>query len=421
LDAWPAGAEREAAGRLQETATTAIKHWNAGTIGLEEVSLVNWLLDRDLIQLASTDSDKARELKQVFARAATIDKELPAPMRVLAIVDGTPEDEYVFLRGDHRNRGELMPRRFIDSLAGADQPLISHGSGRLELARRLLSPDNPLPARVMVNRVFHHLFGEGIVPTPDDFGALGQPPSDLLLLDWLADWFRSEADWSVKRLIRLLVTSQAYRMSSTNTDPAAEQLDPTNRLLHRARIRRLEAEAIRDAVLAVSGHLDPTMYGPSVPVNLTPFMTGRGRPGKSGPIDGDGRRSIYIALRRNFRAPMMTAFDAPVPASTRGRRHRSNVPAQALMMMNDPFVIEQAGVWARRVLSDEQLTMAERIDVMFIQAFARRPSIKEREAALEFLRRQASAHGADERSQSETAWADLAHALLNTKEFMFIP
>ncbi len=421
LDAWPAGVERDAAGRLQEAANTAIKHWTAGTIGLEEVALVNWLLGHDLIQLDSPDSEKAREWEELFARASSIDKELPAPMRVLAMVDGTPEDEYVFLRGDHRSRGELMPRRFIDSLAPPDQPLISAGSGRLELAQRILSPDNPLPARVMVNRVFHHLFGEGIVPTPDDFGALGQPPSDLQLLDWLADWFRSDAEWSTKRLIRLLVTSQAYSLSSTNTDPAAERLDPTNRLLHRARIRRLEAEAIRDAVLAVSGRLDPTMYGPSVPVNLTPFMTGRGRPGKSGPLDGDGRRSIYIALRRNFRSPMMTAFDAPVPASTRGRRHRSNVPAQALIMMNDPFVIEQAGVWARRVLSDEPLASTERIDVMFRQAFARRPSIEEREAAFEFLRQQASAHGPDESSQSETVWADLAHALLNTKEFMFIP
>ncbi|MEE8156122.1 MAG: PSD1 and planctomycete cytochrome C domain-containing protein [Phycisphaerales bacterium] len=420
-DVWPTGAERDAAGRLQEAVTTALKHWNAGTIGLEEVALVNWLLDRNLIQLDSPDSDRAPELEELFARAATIDKELPAPMRVLAMVDGTPEDEYVFLRGDHRSRGELVPRRFINSMAGADQPLISHGSGRLELARRLLSPDNPLPSRVMANRVFHHLFGEGIVPTPDDFGALGQPPSDLPLLDWLADWFRSDADWSVKSFVRLLVTSQAYRMSSASADPATKQFDPTNRLLHRGRIRRLEAEAIRDAVLAVSGRLDPTMYGPSVPVNLTPFMTGRGRPGKSGPLDGNGRRSIYIALRRNFRSPMMTAFDAPVPASTRGRRHRSNVPAQALMMMNDPFVIEQAAIWARRVLRDDELTPTERIDVMFRQAFARAPSPDELEVALDFLRKQAQLYGPDEWTQSERAWADLAHALFNTKEFMFIP
>lgn len=421
VDLWAVGAQRDPAGRLQQAATAALQHWDARTIDRQETALVNWLTGHGLLQLGSPDSEKMRELKEVFARATKIDTELPAPMRVLAIVDGTPEDEYVFLRGDHRNRGELMPRRFIDSLAPPDQPLISHGSGRLELAKRLLSPDNPLPSRVMVNRVFHHLFGEGIVATPDDFGALGQSPSDLLLLDWLADWFRNDADWSVKSLVRLLVTSQAYRMSSASADRAAEQLDPTNRLLHRARIRRLEAEAIRDTVLAVSGRLDPTMFGPSVPVNLTPFMTGRGRPGKSGPLDGNGRRSIYIAVRRNFRSPMMTAFDAPVPASTRGRRHRSNVPAQALMMMNDPFVIDQAGVWARRVLRDDQLTPTERIDSMFKQAFARGPSPDELEVALDFLRNQAQLHGPDEWTQSETAWADLAHALFNTKEFMFIP
>ena len=241
LDVWTAGAREDPAGRLQEVAAAALQHWDNRTIDVKETALVNWLTDHGLLQLGSSDSNNARELINLYRRATAIDKDLPKPMRVLAIVDGTPEDEYVFLRGDHRNPGELMPRRFIDSLAPPGQPLISAGSGRLELARRILSPDNPLPSRVMVNRVFLHLFGEGIVPTPDDFGALGQPPSNLPLLDWLADWSRNDADWSTKRLVRLLVTSQAYRMSSAIDDPAAEQLDPTNRLLHRARIRRLEA------------------------------------------------------------------------------------------------------------------------------------------------------------------------------------
>jgi hypothetical protein len=177
-------------------------------------------------------------------------------------------------------------------------------------------------------------------------------------------------------------------------------------------VRRLEAEAIRDAILAVSGRLDRTVYGPTVDVYLTPFMEGRGKPKESGPLDGDGRRSIYIAARRNFLPPMMLAFDAPVPFSTIGRRSVSNVPAQALILLNDPFVIGQAKVWAERVTGDKALaTPGQRIERMYEQAFARPPTEQERNEALEFVAAQP-----DERQ----AWADLAHVLMNVKEFIFV-
>src|SRR5262249_3869636 len=154
---------------------------------------------------------------------------------------------------------------------------------------------NPLTARVLVNRLWKYHFGEGLVRSPDDFGAMGQPPTHPALLDWLAaEFIRSR--WSIKHMHRLMVGSHAYRMRST-IEPESERLDPANRLLHRMNVRRLEAEAVRDAMLAVSGRLDPRLYGPGVAPHQTPFMEGRGRPASSGPLDGNGRRSLYLEVR----------------------------------------------------------------------------------------------------------------------------
>ena len=171
-------------------------------------------------------------------------------------------------------------------------------------------------------------------------------------------------------MIRQLVLSRTYRMSSR---PSAEAVaaDPVNVWLHSMRVRRLQGEAIRDAMLSVSGRLDTAYLGKSVPVYLSPHMIGRGRP-KSGPMDGNGRRTIYIGVRRNFLSSMMLAFDTPQPFSTVGRRTKSNVPAQALILMNDPFVVGQAGLWAKRLLALEKLDTGGRISAMYRQAFGRR-------------------------------------------------
>lgn len=387
--------------------TTAAARQVAGTADRNDVALLNWAIEDGLVR--RSDSPRLRELVD---RATSIAGNLPRPERALALTDGTQEDERVFIRGNHRELGELAERRFIESLA-PDQVPIGEGSGRLELARRLFDPSNPLPPRVAVNRVWLHLFGEGIVATPDDFGALGLPPSHPALLDWLARWYRDDADWSTKALVRLLVTSDAYQRGWNGTPSST---DPGNSLLAHARVRRLEAEAIRDSMLLVAGRLDPRMEGPSVEVHLTPFMTGRGRPGRSGPLDGDGRRSIYIAVRRNFLSPMMTAFDAPVPAETIGRRHRSNVPAQALMLLNDPFVEQQALRWAQRMMREHD-AVNERIDAMYRHAFARPVTDDERADVVAFLQAQADERSAAWRSD-EATWADLAHVLFNAKEFL---
>src|SRR5205823_7911685 len=179
-----------------------------------------------------------------------------------------------------------------------------------------------------------------------------------------------------KKMHRLMVTSSAYRMSSRG-DERAEKADPQNKLLHRMPVRRLEAEAVRDAMLAVSGRLDTKMYGPGPLPYLTPFMVGRGRPGTSGPLDGDGRRSVYLNVRRNFLNPMFLAFDYPIPFTTIGRRSVSNVPAQALTLLNNPFVVQQANLWARRVLAAPGLTPGGRVARMYVSAFGREPAAEE--------------------------------------------
>nr|MCS5616523.1 DUF1553 domain-containing protein [Pirellulales bacterium] len=230
-----------------------------------------------------------------------------------------------------------------------------------------------------------------------------------------------EEGWGVKRLIREIVTSSTWRMASTPSPEAAAR-DPLNLLLHHYPLRRLEGEAIRDKILAVSGRLDRTVGGPSVEVFLTDFHDGRGRP-QSGPLDGGGRRSLYTTIRRNFLPSFLLAFDLPVPFQAMGRRNVTNVPAQALTLMNDPFVSEQAIVWARRLLADRDLTAEARIAQMYREAFAREPTADERAVAVEFLAAQAAAHGVDFAADptNESAWADLAHALFNAKEFIFVP
>jgi hypothetical protein len=258
------------------------------------------------------------------------------------------------------------------------------------------------------------------VPSPDNFGALGQAPSHPELLDWLATWYRDH-DWSTKELVRLLVNSRTYRMSARPADEAVEAADPGDRWLHRMRTRRLEGEAIRDAILKVAGDLDEKQYGPPVPVFLTPFMDGRGRPGKSGPLDGEGRRSIYLETRRNFLNPFMMAFDAPAPFTTVGRRTDSNLPAQALILLNDPFVIGQAKAWTKRLAASSEEGPG-RVRRMYLEAFGRPPDDKEQSAALDFLRTQGEALGASQAGEprDERVWADFAHVLLNVSEFVYV-
>lgn len=341
-----------------------------------------------------------------------------------SILDGNGVDEHLLVRGNSITPRETVPRRFLEACGLAaktdtqdamrastapGQPLA--GSGRIQLAQDMLR--SPLAARVAVNRIWHHLFGRGIVPSVDNFGVLGLPPSHPELLDHLATRFVREG-WSTKSMIRSLVLSRTYQMSSHPTP--ADVPDPSNELWHRMPIKRLQGEIIRDSLLAVSGQLDPKLFGPSVPIHLTEFMQGRGRPAASGPLNGDRRRSIYITVRRNFLSPMMLAFDTPSPFSTVGRRTISNVPAQALILMNDPFVVEQANAWASSVLVDANATDTQRIQQLYLAAFARRPSATEVSDAIGFV----NAQGVKTAEGQREAWGHLCHVLFNVKEFVFI-
>jgi Protein of unknown function (DUF1553) len=250
---------------------------------------------------------------------------------------------------------------------------------------------------------------------------MGQKPSHPDLLDWLVSELVAH-DWSSKTLHRLMVTSSTYRMVSTPHGDL-ERLDPTNTFLHRMNVRRLEAEAIRDALLAASGSLIPSMYGKSTPVHLTSFMEGRGRPGQSGPLDGDGRRSLYLNVRRNFLNPMFMAFDTPAPFSTMGRRNVSNVPAQALTLMNDPLVVSEASLWAERIADEPGRSAHACLDELYEIAFSRPPTDQETRACLAFLERQRQARQRGQGHANERqvqALADLCHVLVNIKEFIFI-
>ena len=366
----------------------------------DERDVTRWLVANELLDsLPPGARPYAEALIEDQRLVRSIAPDLPRPERALAMHDGDADEERILIRGDHRSPGAIAPRGLVAEISGGHR-VDAPGSGRVELADALLDDSNPLTARVAVNRIWHHLTGRGIVPTTDDFGALGAMPSHPDLLDHLATDF--SIDWSIKRLIGRVVRSSTYRRSSSSVDPLVQTIDPANDLLSHGRIRRLQGEAIRDAALSISGRLDPSLHGRSVPIHLTDFMTGRGRPGRSGSVDGEGRRSIYLEIRRNFPVPFLAVFDLPIPTTTIGRRNVSNVPAQSLAMMNDPFIHEMSRLWGERSFQHGDVALLWR------EAFAREATPEESRAAAAFI---AGGGG------TEATWTELCHALLNTKEF----
>ncbi|MCH2105093.1 MAG: DUF1553 domain-containing protein, partial [Planctomycetes bacterium] len=379
-----------------------------GEEGRDAAALLDWIaLHPELFPEVDEGALSRAAAPHIERRIALLNKIDTQSRAAPAMLDGSGVNERVFIRGNHTTPGEFAPRRLPVALPDSE-PIEAAGSGRLELARRLTKRENPLVARVMANRIWHHLFGRGIVSSVDDFGKQGTTPTHPELLDHLANRFVGEG-WSMKSLVRGIVLSSTYRQS-VGGDPRGLELDPDNLLLGRSPVRRLEAEAIRDGALAVSGALDKTLYGPSVPVHLDPFMEGRGRPGKSGPVDGERRRSLYISVPRNFLSPFFKVFDRPIPFTTQGKRSVSNVPAQSLTMMNDPLFEELAERWAKRLLQEGEATAPERIEALYLEAFSREPTADETERLLAFL------DGRDD----EDAWADVCHVLYNVKEFIFL-
>ncbi len=365
----------------------------------------------------------SNNLKRTLAAKARAVNELGRSMydslTLAGVTAGDDIESPVFIRGSHKDLSEeKVPHAFLSSL-GTDEASFDQKNARLAFAEAIASPDNPLTARVMVNRIWHHLFGRGIVETVDNFGLQGSLPSHPALLDHLAVKFARDG-WSVKKMIKYMVMSEAFQRS-TAIDTSNTAIDPENRFLHAYPVRRLEAEAIRDAVLACAGSLDLTMYGPSIPIHLDEFLRGRGRPPASGPLDGAGRRSIYQALLRNFLPPMMLSFDMPIPFSTFGNRNATNVPAQSLNLLNDPFIQQQAALWAE-ALPIEPENVAEAVKLIYQTAFSRTPTAKEIEDAQEFMRQQAELYGIDaaEALSSSEVWTDYCHSIFNLKEFIYL-
>ena len=340
---------------------------------------------------------------------------LPAPATAPGTADGTGEDERVFERGSHKQPGEVSRRRFLRAIAGDTPMEIPSGSGRLELAERMFAVDNPLPSRVLANRIWRHMFGRGLAATVDNLGHLGEAPTHPELLDHLAASL-VRGGWSQKALLRRIALSSTYAMDSVARGDAAAR-DPDNARLSRQNLRRLEGEAVRDAILAASERLDERPTGPSISVRLHDEERARGKPARQGPVDGEGRRSIYLAMPRNFLPDLLVAFDLPRPVSSVGMRTSANVPAQSLALQNDPFVHAMARLCAEHLLQDGDATDEARIGRWFVRMFARVPNREETALCIAYLV-DARTKGGD--GAKAAAWAALAHALWNKKEFIYL-
>jgi hypothetical protein len=270
----------------------------------------------------------------------------------------------------------------------------------------------------MVNRLWQHLFGQGLVRTPENFGLSGEPPTHPEMLEWLAGEF-ARTGWRVKPMLRLLMTSTAYRQSS-RPGPRGEAKDPGNLLLGRMPLRRLEAEAIRDSLLAVSGRLDPAMGGP--PVLVRPRPDGLVEVARDAAA-GEGRRSVYLLCRRSYNLSLLTLFDQPLVALNCPCRDVSAVPLQSLAMMNDAFVAAQARHFAARVAQLAGARGEPAVRTAFRLALARGPNAAETGICHRLLERQAAAYRESGRQPHEAerlALVELCHALVNTSEFLYV-
>lgn len=362
----------------------------------------------------------AKLRQQVLQLLRELD-EFPLPRNLaMGVREGRPHDVEIHIKGDPNVLDRRVPRGFVQVVSRPGETGFEIGpneSGRLQLARWLARKENPLTARVMANRIWHHLFGQGIVPTVDNFGKMGEPPSNPKLLDYLAVRFM-EQNWSTKKLIREIVLSRTYRISTAHQE-RNHRLDPDNRYFWRQNRRRLEVEAIRDSLLFIAGKLDFTRPQESPVMEFSrAFDLGRGR----GTYPKDyavsvNWRSVYVPVIRNFLPQMWEAFDFPEPSETKGRREVTTVPTQALFLVNSPWVMDQAKAAAETLLAQPQASGRERIQQVYRQVLSRDPTPHELDQALAFLdaMRSSQSHEADQKS----AWARFYQALFASAEFRY--
>jgi hypothetical protein len=333
------------------------------------------------------------------------------------VAEGTPHDARIQKRGEPSRLGEVVPRRFPEVLGADPLPPGFDGSGRLQLAHWLTRPGNPLTARVMVNRIWAGHFGNGLVATENDFGKRGSPPTHPGLLDDLAHRFVA-GGWSIKAMHRLIMLSATYQLSSAYETRTAE-VDPNDELLWRFPRRRLDAESIRDAILALGGNLDRSPAGPhpfpplgTIFTQHAPFYM----------VYPTNRRSIYLMTQRIKRHPFLALFDGPDPNTSTAKRTITTVPTQALFFMNDPFVHDQSDGFARRLIASG-VDQGDRIRLAYRMALAREPTETELvngRVFLERYQRQLQADGVPTGEHSLLTWAAFARTLFAGNEFVFI-
>jgi mono/diheme cytochrome c family protein len=327
-------------------------------------------------------------LTELRAQLATLKKELPPAYPVLQTIadKAKPDTQHVWIRGDQNNAGELAPPRFLAILSPGEPQPFHRGKERLELAEAIANPANPLTARVIVNRVWQHHFGYGLVRTPSNFGLQGDRPSHPELLDYLAARFVSEG-WSLKKLHREIMLTAAYALSDAPQDRNFAE-DPENRLLWRYNRRRLDAESLRDSILYVAGKLDLQVGGPAVRLEKENY-----------------RRTVYAYISRRQMDPMLALFDFPNPNGTSEQRLQTTVPLQKLFFMNSPFVLEQSAALSARTAA---FANDERIAQLYHLVLQRDPTPQERTLAHEFL------------GHNPGAWPQFAQVLLSSNEFTYL-
>jgi hypothetical protein len=359
------------------------------------------------------------ELARLDARQKELEAATPEYPQAMGVREEDKiEDMPIHIRGSHWTLGKTVPRGFLSALAYEGQPTIGAGSsGRLELARWLTAKEHPLTARVMANRIWRWHFGRGIVPSTDNFGRLGEKPTNQPLLDWLAHRF-VESGWSVKAMHRLLMLSSTYQMSSEFNERHYEA-DPENTLLWRANRRRLEAESIRDGIMAVSGGLQKFDGGSILTYKDRQYVANTS---KRGGVDYERSiRAVYIPVVRSSMYEVFTAFDLPDPSVPNGDRDATVVAPQALFMMNGRVVLEHSRKFAE-MLVERAGDDASRIAYAYERALARPPSARETDQALTFLAQVEKALPADKAGAERRtlAWQSLAKALIASSEFIYI-
>ncbi len=386
----------------------AIERLQAGNCTNADARWLSVLIDANILSVPSDSQNEANKIAKAYQ---TVENQIPIARRSPGVFEDHCAVEQPFLpRGNHKQPQDLVPRRYLEILDGDSSNYAGIDSGRLRLANAIANPNNPLTARVYANRIWHCMFGTGIVPTVDNFGRMGESPTHPELLDELA-WQLIESGWSTKQLIRAIVLSETWQRDSLPTASAKEN-DLINALWSHMQMRRIDAESIRDTMLQMSGKLKTLDQGLGTRVYYrSVFDPNKQSP--PGPLDGDQRRSIFLEVRRNFPNEFLTAFDFPKPTAPAGRRSQTTVPQQSLVLLNDPFTLLQSQLWATRVCHTNSET-AERIKMFYSDLLSREPTPDELRAATSFVEDQIQL------SNETVAWGAMAHAMFNLKEMIFL-